>query len=282
MRTPAGVARPRLLPPGRRTARRQPRLPRRRAQTAQAQLPHAAQPRRGGHRARMTTVGAREPSITPMHRGQLPTCSCRQHRVDGLHRSSGRTASRNTPSTIMSPTRSNPGSRTEIRLGVRAHPTHTTNHAHAPPPARVDAEDSTDKEQRKRASRRTGESHTPGPGAGVVRRILTCFALLLALPRASRCGVSRASSRADRAARRSEPGSRHSPIHVSAARPRLAVRLVRNIRASSEGAGRDTTPADECAASDCCFEADAGPCTGEGARDRETVDQSSLSSTNPK
>jgi hypothetical protein len=41
----------------------------------------------------------------------------------------------------MSPTRSHPGSRTEIRLGVRAHPTRTTNHAHAPPPQRVDAED---------------------------------------------------------------------------------------------------------------------------------------------
>ena len=43
---------------------------------------------------------------------------------------------------------------------------------------------------------------------------------------------SRSSSRADRAAWRSGPGRRHSPIHVSAARPRLAVRLVRNIRAS--------------------------------------------------
>jgi hypothetical protein len=41
----------------------------------------------------------------------------------------------------MSPTRSHPGSRTEIRLGVRAHPTDTTYHAHAPPPQRVDAED---------------------------------------------------------------------------------------------------------------------------------------------
>jgi hypothetical protein len=41
----------------------------------------------------------------------------------------------------MSPTRSHPGSRTEIRLGVRAHPTATTHHAHAPPQQRVDAED---------------------------------------------------------------------------------------------------------------------------------------------
>jgi hypothetical protein len=48
-------------------------------------------------------------------------------------RPSGRIASRNTPSPIMSPIRSHPGSRTEIRLGVRAHPTRTTHHAHAPP-----------------------------------------------------------------------------------------------------------------------------------------------------
>jgi hypothetical protein len=60
--------------------------------------------------------------------------------MDGLHRQSGRTASRITPSTIMSPLR-NPGTRTEIRLGVRAHPTRTANYAHAPPNLRLDAED---------------------------------------------------------------------------------------------------------------------------------------------
>jgi hypothetical protein len=78
------------------------------------------------------------PSLT-MHRGRLPACSCRHAHVDGLHRQSGRTASpqRNTPSPIMSPTRSHPGSRTEIRLGVRAHATHTTNRAHAPPGVRA-------------------------------------------------------------------------------------------------------------------------------------------------
>jgi hypothetical protein len=80
------------------------------------------------------TAGLRaQPSLTPMHRGRLPACSCRHDHVDGLHRQSGRTASRITPSTIMSPTRNHPGSRTEIRLGVRAHPTRTTNYAHAPP-----------------------------------------------------------------------------------------------------------------------------------------------------
>jgi hypothetical protein len=91
------------------------------------------------------TAGLRaQPSLTPMHRGRLPACSCRHHPVDGLHRQSGRTASpdRNTRSTIMSPIRTHPGSRTEIRLGVRAHPTRTaSNHAHAPPDQRLDAED---------------------------------------------------------------------------------------------------------------------------------------------
>jgi hypothetical protein len=87
------------------------------------------------------TVGPRaQPSLTPMHCGRLPACSCRHHQMDGLHRQSGRTASRNTPSTIMSPLR-NPGTRTEIRLGVRAHTTRTTHHAHAPPLRQVDAED---------------------------------------------------------------------------------------------------------------------------------------------
>ena len=87
----------------------------------------------------MTTRLRALPSLTPMHRGRLPACSCRHDPVDGLHRQSGRTASpeRITPSTIMSPTRSHPGSRTEIRLGVRAHPTRTTNRAHAPPDVRA-------------------------------------------------------------------------------------------------------------------------------------------------
>jgi len=64
-----------------------------------------------------------QPLITPMHRGRLPTCSRRHARVDGPERPSGRTASTCgiTPSTIMSPTRSHPGPRTEIRLGARAH-----------------------------------------------------------------------------------------------------------------------------------------------------------------
>jgi len=141
MRPPPRLPRPRLLPQDRGTARRQPRLPGRRPQAAQAQLPHPARTRRGGAAARMTFGRRAQPSITPMHRGRLPACSSRHHRMDGLHRQSGRTASRNTPSTIMSPLRSHPGTRTEIRLGVRAHTTRTTHHPNAPPDRPLDAEE---------------------------------------------------------------------------------------------------------------------------------------------
>jgi hypothetical protein len=77
-----------------------------------------------------------KPFITPMHRGRLPTCSRRHARVDGPERQSGRNASPSgvTPSTIMSPARN--GSRTEIRLGARAHNIRTINRAHAPPASR--------------------------------------------------------------------------------------------------------------------------------------------------
>src|SRR5262249_142870 len=48
---------------------------------------------------------------------------CRHLPVDGLERSSGRNAypSGITPSNIMSPTRSQPGSRTEVSPGARVH-----------------------------------------------------------------------------------------------------------------------------------------------------------------
>jgi hypothetical protein len=87
----------------------------------------------------MTTGLRALPSLTPMHRGRLPARSCRHERVDGLHRQSGRNAFRSgiTPSTIMSPARSQVGSRTEIRLGARAHTVHTLERAHAPPETRV-------------------------------------------------------------------------------------------------------------------------------------------------
>ena len=87
------------------------------------------------------TVGRRaQPFITPMHCGRLPACFCRHHPVDGLHRPSGRTASRNTPSTIMSPLRSHTGTRTEIRLGVAR----TDPPSDAPTPHRRDIVDTED------------------------------------------------------------------------------------------------------------------------------------------
>ena len=149
--------------------RRQPRLPVRGPRTAQAQLPHAARTRRGGAPARITTGLRALPQLTPMHRGRLPARSCRHERVDGLHRQSGRNAFRSgiTPSTIMSPARRHVGSRTEIRLGARAHTDHTLERAHAPPETRVlrprprlTPSTRTDKEQPIRRERERRESRS--------------------------------------------------------------------------------------------------------------------------
>ena len=77
--------------------------------------------------------------VTQMRRGRLHARSCRHVRVDGPYRPSGRNASPSgiTPSNIMSPApEPTRGSRTEVRLGARAHTTLTTNRAHAPPPNR--------------------------------------------------------------------------------------------------------------------------------------------------
>ena len=60
----------------------------------------------------------------------------RHAHVDAPERPSGRNASPSgiTPSNIMSPApEPTRGSRTEVRLGARAHTTRTTNCAHAPP-----------------------------------------------------------------------------------------------------------------------------------------------------
>jgi hypothetical protein len=84
----------------------------------------------------MTFPVRAQPLVTPMHRGQLPAASCRHHQVDGPERPSGRNASPSgiTPSNIMSPApEPTRGSRTEVRLGARAHNTRTINRAHAPP-----------------------------------------------------------------------------------------------------------------------------------------------------
>jgi len=79
------------------------------------------------------------PFVTQMRRGRLPATSCRHHQVDGPERPSGRNASPSgiTPSNIMSPApEPTRGSRTEVRLGARAHNTRTINRAHAPPTQR--------------------------------------------------------------------------------------------------------------------------------------------------
>ncbi len=135
MRPTTKFTRPHLLPGGSEATRRQPCLPISGAETAQAQLPHTARTRRGGPATRMTSPVRAKPYVTPMHRGQLPPSSCRQPHLDGHHRPSGRNASPSgiTPSTIMSPTRNHPGSRTEIRLGARAHHIPRPDHDRAPP-----------------------------------------------------------------------------------------------------------------------------------------------------
>ena len=80
-----------------------------------------------------------QPFITQMRRGRLPAWPCRHDLVDGPERPSGRNASPSgiTPSNIMSPApKPTRGSRTEVRLGARAHKTRTLARAHAPPPNR--------------------------------------------------------------------------------------------------------------------------------------------------
>ncbi len=83
----------------------------------------------------MTFPVRAKPFVTPMRRGRLPTGSRRHLLVDGLERPSGRNASPSgiTPSNIMSPARNQPGSRTEVRLGARAHNTRTVDRARASP-----------------------------------------------------------------------------------------------------------------------------------------------------
>ena len=116
-------------------AGRQPRLPVSRAQTAQAQLPHAARTRRGGPATRMTSAGARQALTHTDAPRPAPAKLLPPPQVDGHHRPSGRNASPSgiTPSTIMSPTRKHPGSWTEIRLGARAHHNPRPDHDRAPP-----------------------------------------------------------------------------------------------------------------------------------------------------
>src|SRR3954469_22458572 len=82
-----------------------------------------------------------------MRRGRLLTGARRHHLVDDPKRPSGRNASPSgiTPSHIMSPApEPTRGSRTEVRLGARAHTIQTCNRAHAPPPPRSPKPDNPD------------------------------------------------------------------------------------------------------------------------------------------
>jgi hypothetical protein len=123
MRATTQLTRQPLLPRDRTTPRRQPRLPSGLAQTAQAQLPHAARTRRGGPATSMTSPPRATPFVTQMRRGRLPASSCRHQQVDGHHRQSGRNAFPQAGSPPIEhhvadpePTRS----WTKIRLGARA------------------------------------------------------------------------------------------------------------------------------------------------------------------
>ena len=133
---PSGQPRPRLLPRDGRAARAQPRLPIRRAQAPETQLPHAARARRGGTPARMTFPVRAKPLVTQITAAGSRHAPARHAHVDGPERPSGRNASPSgiTPSNIMSPApEPTRGSRTKVRLGARAHTTHTVDRAHAPP-----------------------------------------------------------------------------------------------------------------------------------------------------
>jgi hypothetical protein len=77
----------------------------------------------------MTFPVRAKPFVNQMRRGRLPAVSCRHRQVDGPERPSGRNASPSgiTPSNIMSPApEPTRGSRTEVRLGARAHITRRT------------------------------------------------------------------------------------------------------------------------------------------------------------
>ena len=86
----------------------------------------------------MTFPVRAQPFVNQMRRGRLPAGSCRHVLVDGPERPSGRNASPSgiTPSNIMSPApEPTRGSRTEVRLGARAHATRTVDRARASPAA---------------------------------------------------------------------------------------------------------------------------------------------------
>ena len=79
-----------------------------------------------------------KPFFTPIAAAGSRQAPARHHQVDGPERPSGRNASPSgiTPSNIMSPApEPTRGSRTEVRLGARAH-IYSADRAHAPPGVR--------------------------------------------------------------------------------------------------------------------------------------------------
>ena len=84
----------------------------------------------------MTFPVRAKPFVTQIAAAGSRHAPARHHHVDGPERPSGRNASPSgiTPSNIMSPApEPTRGSRTEVRLGARAHNTRTLDRAHAPP-----------------------------------------------------------------------------------------------------------------------------------------------------
>ena len=84
----------------------------------------------------MTFPMRAKPFVTQIAAAGSRHAPARHAHVDGPERPSGRNASPSgiTPSNIMSPApEPTRGSWTEVRLGARAHNTHPTNRAHAPP-----------------------------------------------------------------------------------------------------------------------------------------------------
>jgi hypothetical protein len=84
----------------------------------------------------MTFPVRAKPLLTQIAAASSRQPPARHAHVDGPERPSGRNASPSgiTPSNIMSPTpEPTRGSRTEVRLGARAHNTHPVDRAHAPP-----------------------------------------------------------------------------------------------------------------------------------------------------
>ena len=84
----------------------------------------------------MTFPVRAKPFVTQIAAAGSPQPPARHAHVDGPERPSGRNASPSgiIPSNIMSPApEPTRGSRTEVRLGARAHTTRTIDRAHAPP-----------------------------------------------------------------------------------------------------------------------------------------------------